>query len=491
MGPHGGPHGPPVGQGRLRSGRAGEVRPARPRHAVRAALRLRPDRPATTASTSIWPPSPRRTRSTTCCARADSVGVFQVESRAQMATLPRLRPRRFYDLVVEVALIRPGPIQGGSVHPYIRRRNGQEPITYLHPLLEPVAGQDPRCAAVPGAADADGHRRRRVHRRRGRPAAPGHGLASGRPERMGSCARLNEGMAGNGITGEVADELWDKIAAFANYGFPESHSVSFAYLVYASAWLKRHYPAAFCAALLNAQPMGFYSPHSLVQDARRHGVVVRTPDLNASDWSATLEVGGPPDDPDFDRAQFLRDDERPVDLGTVGESASTSRVRLGLSSVRSIGDDLARKISPPDVRTASVEDLASVAAQPDRPNLEALATSGAFGCFGDRDGGSMTAAGRCGPPGRQPRSGPTVCRASSLAWMLPGSRAWTSGSVLSLTCGPPAWRPTAIPPASSVTTRPARGRHRRHRPPQLHRRCSQSPSPGSSPIVSVRPLRPA
>ena len=159
--------------------------------------------------------------------RADTVGVFQIESRAQMATLPRLKPRRFYDLVVEVALIRPGPIQGGSVHPYIRRRNGQEPVTYLHPLLENTPGQDARRAAVPGAADADGHRRRRVHAVRGRPAAPGDGLEAQPGSGWSSCKqRLYEGMAERGITGEIADEIFVKMAAFANYGFPESHSVS-------------------------------------------------------------------------------------------------------------------------------------------------------------------------------------------------------------------------------------------------------------------------
>ena len=211
---------------------------------------------------------------------ADSVGVFQVESRAQMATLPRLKPRTFYDLVVEVALIRPGPIQGGSVHPYIRRRNGQEPVTYLHPLLEkslaktlgvPLFQEQLMQMAIDVAgftpAEADQLRQ-----------AMGSKRSHERMERLRD--RLYEGMAANGITGEVADEIYDKLAAFANFGFPESHSVTFAYLVYSSSWLKLHYPAAFCAALLNAQPMGFWSPQTLVADARRHGVVVGV-DVNA------------------------------------------------------------------------------------------------------------------------------------------------------------------------------------------------------------------
>src|SRR6516225_1852301 len=221
--------------------------------------------------------------------KADSVGIFQVESRAQMATLPRLKPATFYDLVVEVALIRPGPIQGGSVHPYIRRRNGQEPVTYLHPLLEPslhktlgvpLFQEQLMQMAIDGAGfspgDADQLRQ-----------AMGSKRSHERMEQLR--ARLYEGMAARGITGDVADAVYEKMAAFANYGFPESHSVSFAYLVFTSAWIKLYEPAGFCAALLNAQPMGFWSPQTLVADARRHGVEVRRVDVNASSAQATLE----------------------------------------------------------------------------------------------------------------------------------------------------------------------------------------------------------
>ena len=221
--------------------------------------------------------------------RGDSVGLFQVESRAQMATLPRLRPRCFYDLVVEVALIRPGPIQGGSVHPYLRRRNGTEPVTYLHPCFErslaktlgvPLFQEQLMQMAIDAAgfsaAEADQLRQ-----------AMGSKRSASRMERLR--ARLYGGMAERGITGEVADTIWDQLAAFANFGFPESHSVSFAYLVYVSAWLKLHYPAAFLAALLNSQPMGFWAPHTLVADARRHGVVVLGPDVNKSEAGASLE----------------------------------------------------------------------------------------------------------------------------------------------------------------------------------------------------------
>ena len=298
--------------------------------------------------------------------RADSIGVFQVESRAQMATLPRLRPREFYDLVVEVALIRPGPIQGGSVHPYIRRRNGVEPVTYLHPLLErslaktlgvPLFQEQLMQMAIDVAgftpAEADQLRQ-----------AMGSKRSAERMEALRR--RLFEGMAERGITGQIADAIYDKLAAFANFGFPESHSVSFAYLVYASSWLKRYHPAAFCAGLLGAQPMGFYSPHSLVQDARRHGVPVATPDLHHSGVHAVLE--GPPGDPPPPGAS-------PSQWGIGGPV-----VRLGLSAVRGVSVDLAERI----VAAApyrSPEDLVRRVRPPTRA-LEALATAGAFGCFG-------------------------------------------------------------------------------------------------------------
>jgi error-prone DNA polymerase len=285
--------------------------------------------------------------------RADSIGVFQVESRAQMATLPRLKPRVFYDLVVEVALIRPGPIQGGSVHPYIRRRNGQEPVTYLHPLLEPSLK---KTLGIPlfqeqlmqMAIDVAGFSPGEADQLR---QAMGSKRSTERMEQLRQ--RLYDGMAERGITGSVAEELFAKLAAFANFGFPESHSVSFAYLVYASAWFKRHHPAPFCAGLLNAQPMGFYSPHTLVQDARRHGVEVRTPDINASADVATLEP--------------------------CPGSAGGLAIRLGIGSVRGIGADLAERIAA----GRPYGDMEAVARANDLTltQLEALATAGAFGSF--------------------------------------------------------------------------------------------------------------
>ena len=281
---------------------------------------------------------------------ADSIGVFQVESRAQMATLPRLRPRTFYDLVVEVALIRPGPIQGGSVHPYIRRRNGKEEVTYLHPLLEkslaktlgvPLFQEQLMQMAIDVAGfspgDADQLRQ-----------AMGSKRSQERMERLR--AKLYAGMAERGISEEVADQIYLKLAAFANYGFPESHSVSFAYLVYSSSWIKLHYPAAFCAALLNAQPMGFYSPHSLVQDARRHGVMVHTPHINRSGAAAVLEP--------------------------CPESHKQVAVRLGLGAVRKVGADLAERLVAGQPYT-SMEQVARHA-DTSLDVLEALATAGAF-----------------------------------------------------------------------------------------------------------------
>src|SRR5699024_3552177 len=215
--------------------------------------------------------------------RADAVGVFQVESRAQLATLPRLKPREFFDLVVEVALIRPGPIQGGSVHPYIRRRNGLEKVTFDHPVLEKSLGktlgiplfQEQLMQVAVDAAGFSGAEADSLRRAMG---------AKRSVERMAALrTRFLDGLREtNGIVGDVADRLWDKIVAFAAYGFPESHAQSFASLVYFSAWFKHHYPAEFCVALLRAQPMGFYSPQSLVADARRHGVGCDGPDVNIS-----------------------------------------------------------------------------------------------------------------------------------------------------------------------------------------------------------------
>jgi len=286
--------------------------------------------------------------------RADSVGVFQVESRAQMATLPRLRPRIFYDLVVEVALIRPGPIQGGSVHPYIRRRNGIDPVVYDHPATEnalrktlgvPLFQEQLMQLAVDcagfSAAEADQLRR-----------AMGSKRSTERMRRLRE--RFYDGMRTlHGAPDEVIDRIYEKLEAFANFGFPESHALSFASLVFYSSWFKLHHPAAFCAALLRAQPMGFYSPQSLVADARRHGVAVHGPDVNASLAHATLDNAG-------------------------------TEVRLGLGAVRHIGNDLAERLVGERKANGPYESLLDLTTrlQLSVPQAEALATAGALGCFG-------------------------------------------------------------------------------------------------------------
>ncbi|APT93170.1 DNA polymerase [Corynebacterium phocae] len=280
--------------------------------------------------------------------KADAVGVFQVESRAQMATLPRLKPRRFFDLVVEVALIRPGPLQGGSVHPYLRRRDGKEEVTYDHPVLEkslgktlgiPLFQEQLMQIAVDAAgftgAEADDLRRAMGSKRS--------------PERMAALKdRFYEGLAAtNGIGGEVADKLWNKIVAFAAYGFPESHSQSFASLVYFSAWFKRYYPAEFCVGLLRAQPMGFYSPQSLIQDARRHGIKILPATVNDSGREARVENGA---------------------------------IRLGLNLIKGLGTKAADRVEAA-APFADIPDLARRAGL-NVAHVEALATAGALDVFG-------------------------------------------------------------------------------------------------------------
>ena len=228
--------------------------------------------------------------------RADSLGVFQVESRAQMTMLPRLRPRNFYDLVIEVAIVRPGPIQGDMVHPYLRRRNKLEPVEYpkdeLREVLEKTCGvplfqeQAMRIAIV--AAGFSPEKADQLRR------------AMATFKNTGTLHRFREefieGMIGRGYAPDFAERCFKQIEGFGSYGFPESHAAAFAFLVYVSAWVKRFYPDVFCAALLNSQPMGFYAPAQIVRDAREHGVRVLEPDVNASDWDCGLEPMGVRDD---------------------------------------------------------------------------------------------------------------------------------------------------------------------------------------------------
>ncbi|TWT39521.1 error-prone DNA polymerase [Blastopirellula retiformator] len=223
--------------------------------------------------------------------RADTIGVFQIESRAQMSMLPRLRPREFYDLVIEVAIVRPGPIQGDMVHPYLRRRSGEQAVEYPNSAIEAVLEKtlgvplfQEQCMQLaivaagftPGEAD-------QLRRAMGAWRRPGV-IDQFRK-------KLIDGMAQHGLTGDFAERVFHQIRGFGEYGFPESHAASFALLVYVSAWLKFHYPAHFCAAVINSQPMGFYAPAQLIQDARNHDVVVLPVDVNHSDWDCTIEQG--------------------------------------------------------------------------------------------------------------------------------------------------------------------------------------------------------
>ncbi|MEZ3161680.1 error-prone DNA polymerase [Microbacterium sp. BWT-B31] len=369
--------------------------------------------------------------------RADSIGVFQVESRAQMGLLPRLQPREYYDLVIEIALIRPGPIQGGAVHPFVRRKLGYEKATYPHPKLKPVLERTlgipvfqeqlmQMGMAVGGLTGEDADLLRRA-------------MGSKRGiERIDSLReKLYAGMAEHGLVGEDADAIYAQIQAFANFGFAESHSLSFALLVYASSWLKLHYPAAFLAGLLRAQPMGFYSPATLVADARRHGVEVLRPDLHLSGVEAMLEplsvegspneeisrnegetgtgrphfAGSPRFDGDGDGGTGVSGAGRaggqrpptgrdacthrtqppvgPFDREAPDESAAHRRdgafaVRLGLAGVRGIGAAAAARIVASREADGPFRDLRDLARRTGctAAQLESLATAGTFECLG-------------------------------------------------------------------------------------------------------------
>ncbi|MBO1750233.1 DNA polymerase III subunit alpha [Actinotalea sp. BY-33] len=351
---------------------------------------------------------------------ADTVGVFQVESRAQMATLPRLQPRCFYDIVIEVALIRPGPIQGGSVHPYINRARGREEVTYLHPLLEkslaktkgvPLFQEQLMQMAIDVAgftgAEADQLRR-----------AMGSKRSAERMEALH--ARLLSGMAERGIGPEVGEQVYDKLKAFADFGFPESHAYSFAYLVYASSWLKRRHPAAFYAGLLAAQPMGFYSPQSLVADARRHGLTVLRPCVQASGVQAGLErvgtAGGQPVVDDHVGDLSVVEGAAVDGLGGDGFADPGARpgrtgrqrpglieldveeglaVRLGLASIRGIGETLAEALVAERAARGRFADLRDMVRRVglSTAQIESLATAGALGGLGVERREALWAAG--------------------------------------------------------------------------------------------------
>lgn len=303
--------------------------------------------------------------------RADTIGVFQIESRAQMSMLPRLRPRDFYDLVIEVAIVRPGPIQGDMVHPYLRRRMGKEKVSYPSKELEDVLGktlgvplfqeQAMKIAIVAGGftpEEADRLRR-----------------AMATFKRAGTIGlfrdKMISGMIARGYERDFAERCWSQIEGFGSYGFPESHAASFALLVYASAWMKCRYPDAFCCALLNAQPMGFYAPAQIVRDALDHGVEVHDVDVNASDWDCTLERS---------RAGDAR--LHPRHASMAGDILSTHGVRLGFRQITGLReDDMRALVEHRGAGYDSVRDLwlrSGLAPSV----LERLAEAGAFASLG-------------------------------------------------------------------------------------------------------------
>jgi error-prone DNA polymerase len=367
---------------------------------------------------------------------ADTVGLFQVESRAQMATLPRLRPRRFYDLVVQIAIIRPGPIIGQMVHPFLARRAGRQPVTYPHPSLEPILR---RTLGVPlfqeqllrmgmvaaGLTGGEAEELRRAFGFRRSPA------------RMQAIeAKLRAGIARNGITGPAAEEIVRAITAFAEYGFPESHSASFALLAYASAYLKVHHPAEFYAALLNNQPMGFYHPATVVRDALRRGQPVRPVDVSISAWRATVEAGA---------------------------------VRLGLGQVKGLREAAAaRLVAVRAIRPfASVDDLCARAGLA-REEVTTLAEVGALGSLGLRRRAALWQAERAArPPGPLFAGRAPTPEASPLREMTVSERLVADYRGTGVTVGPHPmalrradWARLGVTPAAGLAERASGGRVR-------------------------------
>jgi error-prone DNA polymerase len=338
--------------------------------------------------------------------QADTIGVFQVESRAQMATLPRLRPERFYDLVVQVAIIRPGPIVGDMVHPYLRRRAGREPVTVPHPALEPILA---RTLGVP-----------LFQEQLLRMAMATAGFTGGEAEELRRAfgfkrseramkeveVKLRAGMARQGITDAAAEAIVHSITAFALYGFPESHAASFALLAYASAYLKAHHPAAFYAALLNNQPMGFYDPATIVGDAGRHGQAIRPIDVNFSGWLCAIEPDG--------------------------------AVRLGLRYVRGLREEVGRRLEAERPRRPflSAEDLVKRGGL-HRDELAQLAGVGALASLEPERRAALWEAERAArPAGALYEDLPAPREPSPLPWMTAEERLIADYEGTGLTLGP-------------------------------------------------------
>ena len=308
--------------------------------------------------------------------RADSIGVFQVESRAQMSMLPRLKPKEFYDLVIEVAIVRPGPIQGDMVHPYLRRREKREPVTYESPELEAVLSktlgvplfqeQAMRIAIVAaGFTPAEADRLRR---------------AMATFKRVGTIStfqrKMIDGMIAKGYRREFAERCFQQIEGFGEYGFPESHAASFALLVYASAWIKCHYPDVFAAALLNSQPMGFYAPAQIVRDAEEHGIEVRPVDVNFSDWDCTLEPLPPL------QGEVRKSVIHPRHADMKDDIWSKHALRLGLRQISGLAEKEGLEIQK--LRGAGFDSVRDLWLRTRLPpaTLERLAAADAFGSLG-------------------------------------------------------------------------------------------------------------
>jgi error-prone DNA polymerase len=318
----------------------------------------------------------------TALQNADTIGLFQVESRAQMSCLPRLRPQKFYDIVVQVAIIRPGPIVGNMVHPYLKRRRGREAVTYAHPALEPILK---RTLGVPlfqeqllrmamtcaGFSGGEAEELRRAF-----------GFKRSEARMKAIEVKLREGLKRNGITGETQDEIVQAISSFALYGFPESHAASFALLAYASAYLKCNYLAAFTAAMLNNQPMGFYQPFTLIKDAQRHGLKVLPVDITCSDWLCTLEDLGKAslgEEEKTDTGDWVTWGVGPVSDPSISSSPRLA-LRLGLKYVKGLSEQSGqaivreRAIAP----FAGIDDLRKRVSELRKDELRKLAAAGAL-----------------------------------------------------------------------------------------------------------------
>ncbi len=416
--------------------------------------------------------------------RADTIGVFQIESRAQMSMLPRLKPKRFYDLVIEVAIVRPGPIQGNMVHPYLKRREGREKADYPSkeleavlertlgvPLFQEQAMQIAITAAGFSPGEADRLRRAMATFRR-------TGEVGNFKQRM------IDGMVARGYPADFAERCFSQIEGFGEYGFPESHAASFALLVYVSCWFKAFYPDVFCAALLNSQPMGFYPPAQLVRDAREHGVTVRPLDINASDWDTRLEPLGPGDGDGISPHAVL-----PRHRPMIGIMRTRHALRLGFSLAKGLSEkDMRHLVALRGRGYDSVRDLWRRTGL-SRGTIEKLAEADAFHSLGlDRRAALWAVRALDAPCEDLPLFSVTESSdiqpeaAVSLPSLLPGEEVIADYRSLSLSL-----KAHPLPSCAPISTVWGAGRTRASTPPGAAR---ASPSPASSWCASA-PARPA